>query len=169
MFNAMAMFQRNDTLAFMNKNFEEEDHKFVMQTARELDESGIEKKRQLKVVEYNIQKVKEKNAKRGKAAQKKAEKKSRLAKVTLIFDKDQIQALKGMSLQEHVDAFYLVGAPLPKLKKDVKTVASKKSALQEAIDKYNAGEWVPKSLDIESSDSSPADEENGDDDDDGEE
>jgi len=42
-FNAVATFQRNDTAPFMNKNFDEDDHKFVMKMGRELDESGIEK------------------------------------------------------------------------------------------------------------------------------
>jgi len=64
MYNAQAMYQRNDTQNFMDKNFNDDDHKFVMQMAHELDESGVENKRQEKVIAYNQEKVKQKQDKR---------------------------------------------------------------------------------------------------------
>jgi hypothetical protein len=41
-FNALAMHQRNDTQKFMNKNLNEDDHKFLMHMGREVDSSGLE-------------------------------------------------------------------------------------------------------------------------------
>ena len=70
MFNAQATYQRNNTKAFIDKNFNEEDHKFVIKMARALDESGIEKTRQEKVVLYNKEKTKERKEKREKSMKK---------------------------------------------------------------------------------------------------
>ena len=41
-FNALAMYQRNNTQPFMNKNLNDDDHKFLMQMGREVDASGLE-------------------------------------------------------------------------------------------------------------------------------
>jgi len=73
-FNALAMYQRNDTQPFMNKNLQEEDYKFLMRMGREIDSSGLEAKRQAKNVEYNLAKNQKKNDKDMEAAQKKVEK-----------------------------------------------------------------------------------------------
>jgi hypothetical protein len=157
-FNAQAMYQRNDTQPFMNNNLNEDDHKFLMQMGREVDASGLEPKRQAKTVVYNQAKVKKRNDKDRKAAQGKAETNARLAKVTLIFDKDVIEGLKGQKLQDQLDAFRLAGAPLPALKKDVKAVADKKKAIQQAIDQHEMKKWTPKVFDDEEADSFQADE-----------
>ena len=60
MFNALAMYQRNDTQQFMDRNFQEDDHKFLMKMGREVDGSGLEEKRQDKTVAYNLEKKPEK-------------------------------------------------------------------------------------------------------------
>lgn len=73
-----------------------------------------------------------------------AEKATRLEKVKLILDKDIAGSLRGKKLQEQVDAFYLYGAKMPLLRKDVYLVEQKKIALQAAIDCFNAGTWIPK-------------------------
>jgi hypothetical protein len=143
----------------MNKYFDEDDYKFLMKMCHELDASGVEKKRQEKVVAYTIAKTKQRREKREKAAKKQADENSRLAKVTLIFDQDVIEGLKGKALQDQLDAFRLFGAPLPKFKRDVKVVADKKRAIQGAIEKYKAGKWVSKVLDNENTDSSQEDRE----------
>jgi hypothetical protein len=142
----------------MNNNLNEDDHKFLMQMGREVDASGLEPKRQAKTVVYNQAKVKKRNDKDRKAAQGKAETNARLAKVTLIFDKDVIEGLKGQKLQDQLDAFRLAGAPLPALKKDVKAVADKKKAIQQAIDQHEMKKWTPKVFDDEEADSFQADE-----------
>jgi hypothetical protein len=43
-FNTQTMCQRNDTQPFINNNFNEDDHKFLMQMAQEVDASGLEPK-----------------------------------------------------------------------------------------------------------------------------
>jgi hypothetical protein len=143
MFNALATFQRNDTQPFMNKKFQEDDHKFLMQMCREIDGSGLEAKRQDRNVEYNQAKNKKKDDRDMEAAQKLTEKNARLAKIPLIFDKDVIEGLKGQRLQDQLDAFRLAGAPLPVLMKDVRVVGDKKKAIQNAIDKYEDDQWSP--------------------------
>ena len=128
----------------MKKNFDEDDHKFIMKMARELDESGIEQKRQNKVVMYNKEKVAKRTEKQKQADKETAENNARLAKVTLIFDKDVIEGLKGTKLQDQLDAFRLFQAPLPALKKDVKLVTEKRKAIQKAIDDhFKPNGWVP--------------------------
>ena len=121
----------------------------------------VEWKRKDRRKQWHIlwKKTKKKKEKREKTAKKQADENSRLAKVTLIFDKNVIEGLKGKGLQDQLDAFRLFQAPLPKLKKDVRLAADKKKAIQEAIDKYEAKIWVPKLLDNEDTDNSQADEE----------
>jgi len=142
-FNSLAMFQRNNTQPFMNKHFKEDDHKFLMHMGREVDSSGLESKRQAKNVEYNQAKNQKRNDKNIEAAQKKKEKNNRVARIPLIFDKDVIEGLKGQKLQDQLDAFRLAGAPLPALLRDVKLVADKKKAIQNAIEQYENDKWSP--------------------------
>ena len=160
-FNAQAMYQRNKTQTFVEKNFNHEDHKYVMQKAREIDASGLEKKRQQKLIQYQQQQVEEKRQKTQKKKNEAAEKATRLEKVKLILDKDIAGSLRGKKLQEQVDAFYLYGAKMP-LRKDIHLVEQKKIALQAAIDCFNAGNWIPK---IALADGSSSAEEDAEDDD----
>jgi len=143
MFNALAMYQRNDTQQFMDRNFQEDDHKFLMKMGREVDGSGLEEKRQDKTVAYNLKKNQKKDDRDREAAQKLTEKNARLAKIPLIFDKDVIEGLKGQKLQDQLDAYRLAGAPLPALMKDVRVVDDKKKAIQNAIDQYENNQWSP--------------------------
>ncbi|KAE9404036.1 hypothetical protein BT96DRAFT_814085, partial [Gymnopus androsaceus JB14] len=62
-FNALVMYQRNDTLAFMDALFNENDHQYIWKMAREIDSSGLEAKQRAaqvafhkKVVEMNLAK-----------------------------------------------------------------------------------------------------------------
>jgi hypothetical protein len=64
MINALFTYQRNNTQPFMNENFNGGDYKFLMKMCRELDASGIEKKRQEKVVAYTMEKTKKKKEKK---------------------------------------------------------------------------------------------------------
>jgi hypothetical protein len=144
MFNGQATYQRNNTKAFIIKYFDEDDYKFLMKMCCELDASGVEEKRKEKTIKYNVEKTNQRKEKKKVDTKKQADEKSRLARVTLIFDNNVIEGLMGKALQDHLDAFRLFGAPLPKLKKDVRLVADKKKAIKEAIDKYEAKVWVPK-------------------------
>jgi hypothetical protein len=111
-------------------------------------------------------KTKKKKEKKEETAKKQADEKARLAKVTLIFDTDVIGGLKGKALLDQLDAYRLFGAPLPKLKKDVKLAVEKRHAIQKAIDAYNTKIWIPKLPDNEDTDNSQADEEDREDEED---
>ena len=127
----------------MNKNFWEDDHKFLMHMGQENDSSGFKTKRQAKNVEYNLAKNQKRNNKDMEAAQKNAEKNARLSRISLIFDKNVIASLKGQELQGQLDAFRLAGAPLPVLVKDVRTVADNKKAIHHAIYQHENDKWSP--------------------------
>jgi translation initiation factor 2B subunit (eIF-2B alpha/beta/delta family) len=129
----------------MDKEFGADDHKFVMQKARELDASGLEKKRQEALIEHAQKQVEQKQEKKKEKQGKKAAKKAHLAKVVLVFDKAVIRTLQSAKLQDQLDAYELAGAPLPR-KADTKLVAKKIEALLAAIDSYNAGKWVPRPI-----------------------
>jgi hypothetical protein len=127
----------------MNKNFWEDDHKFLMHMGQENDSSGLKTKRQAKNVEYNQAKNQKKNNKDMEAAQKNAEKNARLSRISLIFGKNVIASLKGQELQDQLDAFRLAGAPFPVLVKDVKAVADNKKAIHHAIYQHENDKWSP--------------------------
>jgi hypothetical protein len=65
-FNANAIYQRNDTQAWVDRNFLEEDHRDVMRMQKEQKASGEEKKRQQELIEFETQRV----ARRKEAAEK---------------------------------------------------------------------------------------------------
>jgi len=88
----------------MNKNLQEDDHKFLMHMGQEINSSGLEPKRQDKNQKENDIDM--------EAAQKKAEKNARLSGILFIFDEDVIASLKGQKLQDELDAFRLAGASL---------------------------------------------------------
>ena len=143
-FNAQALYQRNNTQAFVAKNFSDEDDKYVRQKAREIDASGLEKKRHQQLIEHHQQQVEQRRQKDADNKAKADEKALRLSKVVLILTQDAITALKGKKLQEQVEAFHHFGAKLP-LQKDLQLVDKKRDALKAAIDCFDNKTWIPKS------------------------
>ena len=94
---------------------------------------------------YNKEKVAKRTEKQKQEDKETAENNARLAKVTLIFDKDVIEGLKGTKLQDQLDAFRLFQAPLPALKKDVRLVTYKRKAIQKVTDDhFKPNGWVPR-------------------------
>ncbi|THU99324.1 hypothetical protein K435DRAFT_818559 [Dendrothele bispora CBS 962.96] len=79
-YNAEAMYSTNDTLAFMNALFEEEDHAFIMKVAREEDAKGLEAKRRAEQVEFR-RRVVEMNKEKEEAKRLPIPAKSKLTKV----------------------------------------------------------------------------------------
>ncbi|KAJ7138988.1 hypothetical protein C8R44DRAFT_605950, partial [Mycena epipterygia] len=53
-YNVMAMFRHNDTQAFMDAVFNEDDHWYIMRAACALDASGIEAKHKKALAEFQI-------------------------------------------------------------------------------------------------------------------
>jgi hypothetical protein len=112
-FNANAMYQRNDTQAWVDRNFLEEDHRDLMRMQREQEASGEEKKKQQELIEFETQRVARRKEAAEKSKQQRAEKNARLAQVPLILDAEVAGKLKGNQLKEQLDAFKLAGAPFP--------------------------------------------------------
>ena len=71
-----------------------------------------------------------------------------------------IEGLKGQKLQEQLHAFRLAKAPLPALLRDVRVVADKKKAIQDAIDQFENGSWIP--IGLEGGETGPVQAEGGD-------
>ncbi|KAJ3831591.1 hypothetical protein F5878DRAFT_549340 [Lentinula raphanica] len=99
-FNAMAMYERNDTLSFMNALFEEEDYQFIRKVAREIDSSGLEAKRREAQVQFRRQLV-EINLKKEEARKQKArEQQERMKSIPLIRDISELDGPPRRELDE---------------------------------------------------------------------
>jgi hypothetical protein len=142
-FNAQQMCKRNGTENFMEENFEDEDHKFVMRASRDQEILHIEQNRRAAIMNHHLEKVEKKKQKRQKKTDKATEKAKRLIQVVMVLDKASIESMGGKALDDQLDLYRNAGAPLPKLKKDLKLVAQKKAALNAAIDHFNDGTWKP--------------------------
>ena len=145
-FNAQAMYKQNDTQNFMDKNFTEEDHIYVRKMAREIDESGLEKKRKKELIQVQKKQVAEKRTKTQKKTQKKIDTAIKLSKVELKWKEEDIPGLRGQKLLDQFAAFKLMGAPFPEKSEDVKSVAQKRAAIIVAIARKNSKKWVPHTI-----------------------
>ena len=90
-YNAQAMFYHNNTQAFMEKNFQDEDYKFIHKMVRE--SRGEERKRREELVQHAEAKVAKKadDAKKRKA--RAAAVAQKIAGIKLILDKEQVVKL----------------------------------------------------------------------------
>ncbi|KAJ7430216.1 hypothetical protein B0H11DRAFT_1676382, partial [Mycena galericulata] len=70
-YNALAMYRRNDTQAFMDAVLTDEDHAYIMREARRVDASGEEARRRQEIVDFRI-KTAEMRKKKAIAAARKA-------------------------------------------------------------------------------------------------
>jgi len=139
--NALAMFFRNNTRAFMETKFTEPaDHQHLRMLAREA--KGEEKQRRKELVDYREKHQAEKTARKAKREQMTKERDERIAATNLVLDKEKVSELKGIHLKDQVRMFKDHGAPnlvsvrLPHL------VAEMRQALCVAIDLYKIGEWL---------------------------
>ena len=141
--NALAMFFRNDTEAFMTKMFtEKEDYTFLHKIAQE--SQGEEKQRKKELVDHREAIRTNKLAKKAKKKKTDEETAHRLAGINLILDKDRVTSLKGQALKDHLKAFHNAGAPnLQNFKQSGAKVEEIRQVLRNAVDLYKAGKWNP--------------------------
>ena len=139
--NALAIFFRNNTQAFMAAKFTEAaDYQYLRKLAR--DANGDEQKRHKELVEFRDKQQKEKTARKERRAQKSRETAARIAATGLIMDKEKVLALKGQALKDQLKVFKNAGAPnlvkgkLPTLVGEIRQI------LSDAIDLYQQGEWM---------------------------
>jgi hypothetical protein len=137
--NALIMFFRNNTEAFMATKFTEEDYQYIHKLGREAN--GEEKKRRNELTDFRDKRQAKKTARkevRDRNAKATAE---RIAQLELVFDKEKVPGLKGMSLKDQLRLFKNAGAPnLQKGPMPVK-VADIRKALLDAIDLHTNGTW----------------------------
>ncbi|THU76746.1 hypothetical protein K435DRAFT_596010, partial [Dendrothele bispora CBS 962.96] len=103
-YNAMVLYARNDTQAFMDAKFTNEDFRYIMREARVLDASGMEAKRRKEQVEFNKRVVALKKAKQQAKDSKERERKERLSKVVLLREADEVNStLTVAALDDQLD------------------------------------------------------------------
>jgi hypothetical protein len=141
-YNAQAIFNHNETQAFMNAKFStHEDYKFLHEEARKM--KGIDKKRKLEIIEHTEARIAQK-LEAGKARQaKKAENAAKIASTELIMDREAVVKLAGEKLKNQFSAFKVAGAPNMIGMTTRNKVAELRQALQAAIDLYHEHKWAP--------------------------
>jgi hypothetical protein len=140
------MYNQNDTQAFMDKHFTEEDHTYVRKMARTIDESGLEKKRKKELIQTQAKQVAQKRTKSQQKTQKKVARIIKLSKVELKWKEEEITNLRGEKLLDQFAAFKLMGAPFPETSAEVKSVAQKRVAIIAALVKKRRGKWIPHTI-----------------------
>ena len=139
-YNAQAMFNRNNTAEFMENKFSEKTHQYIRELACERPKK--EKERKATIVQHTEEKIAVKEGKKKKRAAQAVQLADCVAKITLIFDKSEVDKLKGEKLKDHMRAFKKAGAPNLQNVKAKTLVADIRNAIKEAIDLFNEGKWM---------------------------
>ncbi|KAJ7715047.1 hypothetical protein B0H16DRAFT_1742262 [Mycena metata] len=137
-FNARTMFRRNNTQAYMDANFGDEHHLFIMLEHRKFDASGVVKKKKAahrahveKVVNERREKRRVRNAKRKKVL-------NDVAKVIVETNEETLRGFTKAQLKEQLAAHRLLDG-IPKLipaKSNMKTNAVRLQHLLLAVERY---------------------------------
>jgi hypothetical protein len=139
-YNALTMFFCNNTQEFMATKFtEEEDYQYIHKLGHEAN--GEEKKRRKKLVDFRDKRHAEKIACKEVQEQNAKATAERIAQLDLIFDKEKVPELKGVSLKDQLRLFKNEGAPNLQKGPMPTKVADIRQALLDAIDLYTNGTW----------------------------
>ena len=138
--NALAMFYKNNTQAFMAAKFTEpEDYQYLRMLARE--SHGEEKQRRKEIVEFRDIRQAKKTAQKEKREKTARDKAERLAGLALLLNKEEVMKLRGARLGDQLKLFKLARAP-NLVDRALPTIANeKREALSEAVDLYLNGKW----------------------------
>ncbi|KII95110.1 hypothetical protein PLICRDRAFT_69546, partial [Plicaturopsis crispa FD-325 SS-3] len=129
-YGAQATFNHNDTDAFMDAHFtEDEDHQHIRRKAREEDASGLAAQQRKAQHEYDEKIVADKRAKDAVKAQKVAEKRAHLSTLSLHLDPSTVASLSNVQLDEQLEKHRDLGNPDVPKKKDARLKAAKVSGL----------------------------------------
>lgn len=101
-YNALAMFNRNDTQAFMDGMFQPSDHTFIMQEYRRQDGSGLERKRKAEIREHDERVVAAKRQKKMENELKRAALQVRIDAVILVIDVAKVKAMNVNQLDDQL-------------------------------------------------------------------
>ncbi|KAF6743568.1 hypothetical protein DFP72DRAFT_1020212 [Ephemerocybe angulata] len=102
-YNAQAVCQKNDTLAFMSTMLTEEDYTYIRRVARGLDESGMERERKKSQAAFENRVAEMKREKLAEAQRKLQERQTRLGGVVIV-SLEMVDSLKVPELDEQLDA-----------------------------------------------------------------
>ncbi|KAF8961286.1 hypothetical protein BDZ97DRAFT_1664412 [Flammula alnicola] len=152
-YNAMAMFQHNDTQDFMDVVFTDADHRFVMREARILDSSGLEAKRRKEIVDFRVEVARIRKEKEDARKAKIQADTERLSKVVIITHVSHMAGLTVAKLGDQIDAIRFRGLPDVPPKSRFPRKAERQVALNEIFIRYQAfiaerGESLPGTLEL---------------------
>ncbi|EIW78311.1 hypothetical protein CONPUDRAFT_156307 [Coniophora puteana RWD-64-598 SS2] len=121
--NARMVFKRNNTDVFM-ETLTDKQHEFLVQTTRQVDASGIEKKRRKELTEHKARTAVKKREAQERFSQRKEKKKQRLDELELILDEKVLDGLNREELDGQWDLHRRDNNTLPaknsfKLKKNI--------------------------------------------------
>ncbi|KAJ7249966.1 hypothetical protein C8J57DRAFT_1521561 [Mycena rebaudengoi] len=143
-FNALVMYQQNNTQDFMDALFEPPDYLYVMRLARKEDASGLERQRKAELAEFQIRFATLKKTKALAKHQKDMDDLHVLVKLPLvssvaqIYDTTQGRNLTVAKLNQQLNAFRMRGIPDLKVNSKYARKADKQAALEAALKKYQA-------------------------------
>lgn len=142
-FSAQAAFNRNDTQAFMDAEFESDDHTFIMREARAKDSSKIESRRRKELVEFTQATVEKKREEIAARKAKKDETTARLGSLEVVLVDLTSLTVKQIDDQLEVHRRDEIERGIPKedrkipLKSHLKNRAAKLECLEMVVQRYN--------------------------------
>jgi hypothetical protein len=137
-YNSLAMYNRNDTQAFMDTILQEIDHVFIRRVAREVDASGLEAKRRKAQVEFDCRRAEIQRQKEADKKRRADEYREKLSKVVLVTDDSQIMSMTVPRLDDQLDVLRHIGGDLaiPASKSARGKKADKQELLKAALSRH---------------------------------
>lgn len=136
-YNNIAMYTKNNAQAFMDTNFEPEDHCYVMRRTRIEDASGATAIRQAEHVKYIRDEAETNTAKAAVKVSKATETATRIAAIIIVTDRVQLRHMNCHLLDEQLEAHRSRDNKVP-IKARVKHKLDKLPALLAALDRYES-------------------------------
>ncbi|KAF7364655.1 hypothetical protein MVEN_00335000 [Mycena venus] len=134
-YNALAMFRRNDTQAFMDAVFTDENHAYIMREARRIDASGVEAEKRRKIVDFRIQMAQMNKDKADAKAKHDAEVLEANLKRPLVSLRE-MDGLKVPGIVDQLNAYRARGVPNILKISNYRLKADKLAALKQAFEWY---------------------------------
>jgi hypothetical protein len=135
-YNALAMFKFNDTAVFVHAVFNEEDHMYVRQMARNMDSSHLEAQRKAALISFKDKQMMERREKAAQKAQQKNEEEIRLAKIKHVESVEEVTtSMTAAQLKDNLEIYRRLVEGIP-LKSHLRTKAEMIEALKDAIKRY---------------------------------
>ncbi|KAJ7311690.1 hypothetical protein DFH08DRAFT_822457 [Mycena albidolilacea] len=146
-FTDRTMFNCNETQGFIDDNMTtEEDQQFLQQEARRIDESGVEKARQVELNAHKLVTVEAKRAKDSEKAEKARKEKERLGAIGIEMDCTEIAKMTDPKLKDQLELHRRAGDKEVPLKSKLNRKADRLMALLAALDRLDSTVAMPASV-----------------------